>query len=94
MLSPETLEQYRKMTGMERLKLSLQMTEESFPAMFRGTPEEVDRRFELLRKENDERNLNMMTAIAKTRYKSPDELPHSQSAVDRQDVASDEAAGG
>jgi len=67
MLSPETLEQYRRMTNMERLKLALKMTEESIPALFRGTPAEIDRRFELLRRENDERNLRMLTAIARTR---------------------------
>ena len=67
MLSPETLEEYRRMTNMERLKLSLRLTEESIPALFRGTPEEIDRRFELLRRENDERNFNMLTAIARTR---------------------------
>jgi hypothetical protein len=70
MLSRETLEQYRRMSNMERLKLALKMTEESIPALFRGTPEEVDRRFELIQRENDLRNINMLTAIARTRKTS------------------------
>ena len=67
MLSRETLEQYRRMTPGERLKLTVQMMDENIPYLFRGTPEQVDRRFELLRRQNDERNLRMLTAIAKTR---------------------------
>jgi hypothetical protein len=39
MLSQETLDQYRRMTGIERLKLSLKMTEENIPAFFVGSPE-------------------------------------------------------
>ncbi len=67
MLSPESLEQYRRMSPSERLRLTLQMIDEAIPYLFRGTPEEVDRRFELLRRENDERNRRMLAAIARTR---------------------------
>jgi hypothetical protein len=67
MLSQETLDQYRRMTGIERLKLSLKMTEENIPAFFVGSPELIERRFELLKRENDARNRNMLTAIARTR---------------------------
>lgn len=67
MLHPETLEAYRKMTPSERLKLTLEMTRENFRRLLNGPPEIVARRFELLRKQNDERNRNMLTAIARTR---------------------------
>jgi hypothetical protein len=67
MLSRETLEEYRRMTPGQRLKLTVQMMDENIPYLFRGTPEQVDRRFELLRRQNDERNLRMLTAIARTR---------------------------
>ena len=67
MLSRETLEQYRRMTPGERLALTMRMIDENIPYLLRGTPEQVDRRFELLRRQNDERNLNMLTAIARTR---------------------------
>jgi hypothetical protein len=40
------------------------------PYLLRGTPEQVDRRFELLRRQNDERNLRMLTGIARTREPS------------------------
>jgi hypothetical protein len=69
MLSPETLEAYRRMTNSERLKLTLQMIDENIPYLYRGTPEQVRRRFERLRQENDERNRLMLTAIARTRTK-------------------------
>jgi hypothetical protein len=52
------------------MKMTLEMIEENWPALFRGPAELVDRRFELLRRENDERNRRMLTAIART-HKSP-----------------------
>ena len=70
MLSRETLEQYRRMTPSERLRLTLQMIDENIPYLLRGTPEEVDRRFELLRRQNDERNRRLLEAFARTRKPS------------------------
>lgn len=67
MLHPETLEAYRKMTPSERLKLTLEMTRKNFRRLVSGPPEIVARRFEVLRRQNDERNRNMLTAIARTR---------------------------
>jgi hypothetical protein len=70
MLSLETLEEYRRMTVGERLALTLKLTEESEPYLLYGTPEQVDRKFELLRRENDERNRRMLDAIARTKPQS------------------------
>ena len=67
MLHPETLEAYRRMTPSERLKLTLEMTRENLRRLVAGPPEIVARRFEVLRLQNDERNLNMLTGIARTR---------------------------
>jgi hypothetical protein len=53
MLSRETLEQYRRMTPGERLKLTLDMIRENTPYLLQGPPDVVDRRFELLRRQND-----------------------------------------
>ena len=53
-----------------KLRLTLQMIREETPYLLRGTPEQVDRRFELLRRQNDERNLRMLTGIARTREPS------------------------
>ncbi len=66
MLSRETLEEYRRMTPSERLRLTLRMIEENLPYLLRGTPEEVDRRFELLRRQNDERNRRLLEAFVRT----------------------------
>lgn len=68
MLHPETLEAYRRMTPGERLKLTVEMTRENARNMFRGTPEQVERRFEIVRTQNDDRNKRMLTAIARTRH--------------------------
>ena len=67
MLSPETLEAYRRMTTSERLKLTIEMTRASVPFLLSGDPEKVARKFELLRRENDARNKNMLEALARTR---------------------------
>jgi hypothetical protein len=69
MLGPETLEAYRRMTNSQRLKLTLRMIEENIPYLYRGTPEQVRRRFQRINQENDERNRWMLTAIARTRIK-------------------------
>lgn len=67
MLSEETIERYRQMTLGERLALVMRMTDENTPALLQGPSEVVRRRFELLRRENDERNRNMLECIARTR---------------------------
>ncbi len=67
MLSRQTLEHYRRMTNSERLQLTLEMIREGIPYLLEGTPEQVDRRFELLRRQNDERNRRMLEAIARTK---------------------------
>jgi hypothetical protein len=60
MLSPETLERYRRMTVGQRLVMSLQMADESSPYLLAGPPEQVQRKFELLRRQNDDRNRRMI----------------------------------
>jgi hypothetical protein len=67
MLSPEIAKRIREMSVVDRLRLTLQMIDEGIPFLTRGTPEQVARRFELLRQENDERNRNMLEAIARTK---------------------------
>jgi len=68
MLSEETLNKYRRMSVAEKLSLVLQMMRDEMPYLLAGTPEVVDRRFELLQRENDLRNQAMLTAIAGTRH--------------------------
>ena len=67
MLSQETLELYRKMSVSERLDLTFQMMRHDWPYMFAGSPEVVARRFELVNRENDARNRNILEALARTR---------------------------
>ncbi|MCX7423768.1 MAG: hypothetical protein NT013_30110 [Planctomycetia bacterium] len=76
MLSHETLERYRQMTGAERLQITLQMIRDNTPALLEGAPEIVARRFERLRRENDARNKNMLTAIARTLKPPAPEAQH------------------
>jgi hypothetical protein len=70
MLSKESLECYRRMTVNERWQIVKEMIRTETPYLLRGTPEQVDRRFELLRRQNDERNFLMLSAIARTRKPS------------------------
>ena len=67
MLSRESLEAYRRMTTSQRLALTLQMMRENTRYLLHGSPEVVARRFERIRQENDARNKNMLTAIARTK---------------------------
>lgn len=67
MLSRESLEEYRRMTVAERSVLVMEMIRDGQRALLSGPPEIVDRRFELLRRQNDERNRRMLKAIARTK---------------------------
>jgi hypothetical protein len=64
MLSKETIEAYRRMTPGQRLALTLQAIREAQPYLFMGPKEVVRRRFELLRRENDARNRQMLERLA------------------------------
>jgi hypothetical protein len=64
MLSRETIEAYRRMTPDERLALTLQAMRDSIPYLLHGPPEVVDRKFELIRRENDARNRAMLERLA------------------------------
>jgi hypothetical protein len=63
MLSPETLAEYRAMTNQQRLALTVQMIEENTLYLLRGPAEVVARRFELIRRENDLRNENILATL-------------------------------
>lgn len=67
MLSPETLERYRRMTPGERLELTFKLTEEAEPYLFYGSPEQIDRKFELLRRQNDDRNRRMLEGLSRSK---------------------------
>ena len=67
MLSRESLEEYRRMTIAERSVIVMQMIRDGQKALLSGPSEVVDRRFELLRRQNDEGNRRMLEAIARTR---------------------------
>ena len=66
MLSRQSAEHWRKLTFSERLKVVLTMIDEAVPYLLRGTPEQIERRFDLLRRQNDERNRNMLAGIARS----------------------------
>ena len=70
MLSRATLQAYQRMTPDERLKLACDQSDQAALDLLQGPPEVVARRFELLRRQNDERNRRMLEAIARTKQKS------------------------
>ena len=65
MLSPETLAEYRRMTPGQRLEFSFAMIRENTPYLLRGRQEVVERRFELLQRENDLRNEGILRGMAR-----------------------------
>lgn len=67
MLSQESLDELRRMVPGQRLEMAFRMTEEQLVFMVEGDEEVVARRFEMLRRENEQRTKNMLTAIARTR---------------------------
>jgi hypothetical protein len=67
MLSPETARRIREMSVVDRLRLTLRMIDEAMPFLTRGTPDEVRRRFDRLRQENDDRNRRVLEALARTK---------------------------
>ncbi len=72
MMSREALEAYRRMAPAERLSLTFKATREALPYLLMGSDEVVDRRFELLRRENDLRNRNMLEGLARARDRAPE----------------------
>ena len=66
MLSAATLEKYRAMTPGQRLSLTLEMMRSAEKDLLRGTPEQVRRKFELINRQNEERNRAMLEAIARS----------------------------
>jgi hypothetical protein len=66
MLSPEKIHEYRQMSISERLRLVLDMCRDSTRFLLSGTPEQIAKKFALIRRENDLRNENMLRAIART----------------------------
>lgn len=56
MLSPETLESYRRMTPAQRLQLTIELCRSAWAALDAGDPKIVERRYMRLAQENDLRN--------------------------------------
>lgn len=57
MLSPETLESYRRMTPAERLRLTIDLSRSAWSSLNEGSPDIVNRRYLRLEQENEQRNL-------------------------------------
>ena len=69
MLHPETLEAYRRMTPSEKMAITVRMLQENAQRFFSAPDDVIEKRLEILRKQNDDRNERMLTAIARTRVK-------------------------
>ena len=63
MLSPATLESYRRMTPAERLRLTLDSMAENERFLLMGSDEQVSRKFNLLNQRNDERNQALLMGL-------------------------------
>ncbi|MBL8822889.1 MAG: hypothetical protein JNJ77_09905 [Planctomycetia bacterium] len=63
MLSKETIEWYRQMTPSERLRLTLIAIRQNKKYLYRGTPEEIVRRFEVMSRKKRESNDALMKGL-------------------------------
>jgi hypothetical protein len=66
MLSDEQLAAYRGMRPGQRLAVTFEMLDWSFPQLLRGPTDVVDRRFELLNRQNDERTRALLEGLARS----------------------------
>jgi hypothetical protein len=66
MSSQETLEAYRRTLPTETFSLALRATREALPYLLHGPAEMIDRKLELIRRENESRNRSMREQIAAT----------------------------
>jgi hypothetical protein len=71
MLSDEQREAYRRMTPGQRLALTFEMLDWSFPQLLRGPADVVHRRFELLNRQNNERTRSMLEGLARAQALHP-----------------------
>lgn len=71
MQSQKQLEEYRRMTPAERLRLTFELIEAGAPYLNIGTPEQVKRKQQLIREQNDLFNRRVLDALAKTKKDSP-----------------------
>lgn len=73
MLSQKSIARYLATPLGYKLRLVLDMCRDSSRFLIMGDPEHVARKFDLIRRENDARNENMLKAIARTRKEFRDE---------------------
>ena len=66
MLSDETIERYRRMTVSEHGAIVPEMMQSELPLLTHGPPDVVARKFDLIRRQNDERNRRMLEGMART----------------------------
>lgn len=70
MLSDETIERYRQMSVGERLDMTFRSISENTQSLGTGSPEQVTRRYELLRLTNNSRNERILSALAESQDES------------------------
>jgi len=65
MQSEKELAEYRQMTPAERLRLTFDLIEEGWPYLNIGTKEQVQRKYQRIREENDLFNRRVLEALAR-----------------------------
>ena len=67
MQSDAKLDEYRRMTPAERLRLTFELIEEGWPYLNLGTDEQVRRKHQRIREQNDLFNRRVLDALARTK---------------------------
>jgi hypothetical protein len=75
MLSDEQFAAYRKMTPGQRLAVTFEMLDWSLPQLLHGPADVVDRRFELLNRQNEERTRRILDALAQAERQKNRDAP-------------------
>ena len=67
MQSQKRVEKYRQMTPAERLRLTFELIEQGAPYLNLGTREQVKRKYQRIREQNDLFNRRVLDTLAQTR---------------------------
>ena len=67
MQSAEKLAEYRRMTPAERLRLTFELIEEGWPYLNLGTEDQVRRKHQRIRQQNDLFNRRVLDALSRTK---------------------------
>lgn len=77
MQSQKRIDDYRRMTPAERLQLTFELIEQGAPYLNYGSPDQVLRKYQRIREQNDLANRRILDALARTRDTATKSYSHA-----------------